>query len=174
MVPAPESSANRKLSLPHPRGEMRLDGPQTSSGLLATNLPLLPRLLQLPVALCMDLLLTAGEHVLRRDVANGTIPADVVVMLDIALHQTPRSVQRQWRSRPDALSFERFVPTFDFSVRLGIVGRSSDVGHTRNPNEFLEVFGNELRPVIGDDPGPRFRVELLGALQDDLDVRLGH
>jgi hypothetical protein len=67
----------------------------------------------------MDLVLTPGEHVLRRDVANGTIPADVVVMLDVALHQTPRIVQRQWRSRPDALCFERFVPTFDFSVRLG-------------------------------------------------------
>ena len=48
------------------------------------------------------------------------------------------------------------------------------MGHARDPNEFLEVFGNELRPVIGDDPGPRFRVKLLGALQDDLDVRLGH
>ena len=46
-------------------------------------------------------------------------------MLDVALHQTPRIVQRQWRSRPDALSLERFVPAFDLSVRLRIVGRSS-------------------------------------------------
>ena len=68
-------------------------------------------------------------------------------MLDIALHQTSRIVQRQWRSRPNALSFERFVSTFDFSVRLGIVGRRSDVGHARNPNEFLEVFRNELRVI---------------------------
>jgi hypothetical protein len=28
-------------------------------------------------------------------------------MLDVALHQTPRIVQQQWHSRPDALSFER-------------------------------------------------------------------
>ena len=48
------------------------------------------------------------------------------------------------------------------------------MGHARDPNELLEVFGNELRPVVGDDSGPRFRVEFLGALQDDLDVRLGH
>src|SRR6266536_4370895 len=27
-------------------------------------------------------------------------------------------------------------------------------------------------PVVGDDPGPRLRVKFLGALQDDLDVRL--
>src|SRR5215813_5240340 len=145
-----------------------------SSGLPATNLPLLPRLLQLPVALRMDLLLTAGEHVLRRDVTRGVVQADVVVVVHVSAYQTPRILQRQWRSRSDALSFQRFVPTFDFSVRLGIVGRSSDVGHARDTNEFLEVFGNELRPVIGDDPGPYFRVKFLGALQDDLDVRLGH
>ena len=95
---------------------------RTSSSLLPTNLPLFSCHLQLPISLSMDLLLTPGDHVLRRDVADCTIQADVVVMLDIALHQTPRIVQRQWRSRPDALFFERFVPTFDFSVRLGIVG----------------------------------------------------
>ena len=37
--------------------------------------------LQLPISLSMDLLLTAGEHVLRRDVANGTIQTDIVVQL---------------------------------------------------------------------------------------------
>jgi hypothetical protein len=41
-------------------------------------------------------------------------------------------------------------------------------------NEFLEVFGNELRPVVGDDTGSHFRVDFLGALQNDLYVRLGH
>jgi hypothetical protein len=81
VVPAPESSANRKLSLPHPRGEMRLDGPQTSSGLLATNLPLLPRLLQLPVALRMDFLLPPSEDIVRRDVAGRAVQPDVVVTL---------------------------------------------------------------------------------------------
>jgi hypothetical protein len=43
-------------------------------------------------------------------------------MLDVALHEMPRIVQRQRRSRPDALSLERFVPTFDLAVRLRIVG----------------------------------------------------
>ena len=33
-----------------------------------------------------DLLLTPGEHVLRRDVAGCAVQADVVVMLDVALH----------------------------------------------------------------------------------------
>src|SRR5262245_22409716 len=91
-------------------------GPLHSSrSLLPTNLPLFSRLLQLPIPLGMDLLLTPGEHVLRRDVANRAVQAGVVVMLDVAFHQTPRIVQRRWRSRPDALSLERFVPTVDFS-----------------------------------------------------------
>jgi hypothetical protein len=57
------------------------------SDLLAADLPLLPRLLQLTVALRLDLLLTAGEYILRRDVANGSVQADIVVMSHVALHQ---------------------------------------------------------------------------------------
>src|SRR5207244_7347305 len=87
-----------------------LIGP-SSRGLLPTNLTLFSRLLQLPISLSMDLLLAAGEHVLRCDVANGTVQADIVVMSNVALHQPPRILQRQRRSRPDALSLERFVPT---------------------------------------------------------------
>ena len=61
-----------------------------SRGRLATNLPLLPRRLQLSIPLGVDLRLKPGEHVLRRDVADRAVQADIVVMLDVALHQTPR------------------------------------------------------------------------------------
>ncbi len=88
----------------------------TLSGLLATNLPLLPPRLQLPVALCVDLLLPPSQHVLRLDVARGTVQSDVVVVVDVTLHQTSRVIERQRRSRPDAFPFERFVPALDFSV----------------------------------------------------------
>src|SRR5437764_175504 len=65
-------------------------GPQSlSHSLLPTNLPLLSRRLQLPIPLGVDLRLTPGEHVLRGDVANRAVQPDVVVMFDIALHQTP-------------------------------------------------------------------------------------
>jgi hypothetical protein len=47
-------------------------------GLVATSLSLLPRRLQLPVPLGVDLRLTPGEHVLRRDVANRAVQADIV------------------------------------------------------------------------------------------------
>src|SRR5882762_5807113 len=90
----------------------------SSRRLLPMDLTLFSCLLQLSISLIMDLLLTAGEHVLRRDIANGTVQADTVVMFHVAFHQPPRILQRQRRSRPDALSFERFVPTFDFSVRF--------------------------------------------------------
>jgi hypothetical protein len=44
----------------------------------ATNLlPLISRLLQLPVPLGMDHLLAPGKHVLQRVVANGTVEAEV-------------------------------------------------------------------------------------------------
>ena len=56
------------------------------------------------------------------------------------------------------------MPAFDLSVRLRIVGRGPDVCHARDPNELLEVLGDELWPVVGDDPGPRLRVLLLGCL----------
>src|SRR5439155_15845876 len=95
----------------------------------------------------MDLLLTRSEHVLRRNVADGTVQADVVVMLNVARHQTPRIVQRQWRPWPDAFAFERFVPTFDLAVRLRIVGRSPDVGHTRDPKNSLKSLAMNCGPL---------------------------
>ena len=66
------------------------------------------------------------------------------------------------------------MPSLNFPVRLRIVGRSPDVRHAGDSNELLEVLGDELRPVVGDDPGPCFRVQFLGPLQDDFDVRLRH
>ena len=52
-----------------------------SRGPLATILPLLPCRFQLPIPLGLNLLLIPGEHVLRRDVADGAVQTDVVVMI---------------------------------------------------------------------------------------------
>jgi hypothetical protein len=97
----PSVFANRKLSI-HTSGDVGLHGPSpvearptgrdlicTSGGLLATNLPLLPRRLQLPVALRVDLLLPPRQHVLRRDVARGAVQPEVVVVVHVSAHQTP-------------------------------------------------------------------------------------
>jgi len=77
-----------------------------SRGLLAAILPLFPRPLQLPIPLGLNLLLMPGEHVLRRDVADGTVPTDVIAMVYVTLNHASRIFQRQRRSRADALPFE--------------------------------------------------------------------
>jgi len=87
----------------------------TSCSLLAAILPYFSGRLQLRVALRVDLLLPPRQHVLGRDVAGGAVQVDVVVVVNVTLHQTPRSIERQRRARPDGLPVERFVPPFDLS-----------------------------------------------------------
>ena len=48
------------------------------------------------------------------------------------------------------------------------------MGHSGDPDKFLEIFGNELRPVVGNYPWAGSRVFLFGALQNDLNVWFGH
>jgi len=55
-----------------------------SRGLLATTRPLLPRLLQLPIALRVDRGLPTHEHVVRRHVPNRAVKPDVVVVIHIS------------------------------------------------------------------------------------------
>ena len=70
-------------------------GPQSlSSGLLTTNLPLLPRRLQFPVAPSVDLLLPPSQYVFRRDVAHSAVQTDVVVVVHVSAYQTPRIIER--------------------------------------------------------------------------------
>ncbi len=121
-----------------------------SRGPLAAILPLFPRRLQFPIPLGLNLLRMLGERVFRRDVADGAVQTHVVVMVYLILNQTPRIFERQRRSRPDALSFERSVPTFDFAV-LFQHGRSDtplSLGSTRPVFVCLSSTGYWLtRPV---------------------------
>src|SRR3972149_8564503 len=66
------------------------------------------------------------------------------------------------------------MPALDLAVRLRVEGRSADVRHAREADEFFEVAGDELWPVVGDNAGPGRWEPLLGPLQDQLDVGLGH
>src|ERR1017187_9815304 len=52
---------------------------------LAAILPLFPRRFQLPIPLGLNLLLMPGEHILRRDVADGAVQTQVIVMLCVTL-----------------------------------------------------------------------------------------
>jgi hypothetical protein len=81
----------RRLLGRHPlHGRLRKCDRRSSRVVLPTNLPPFSGSLQLQIPLGMDLRLTPGEHVLRRDVANRVVQANLVVMLDVVLHQTPR------------------------------------------------------------------------------------
>jgi hypothetical protein len=55
---------------------------------------LFPRCLQLPILVGLNLLLMPGEPVLWRDIADGAVQTDVVVMLSVTFNQTPRIFQR--------------------------------------------------------------------------------
>src|SRR5215472_3475586 len=138
------------------------------------SLPLPPGSFYLSVTFSMNLMLASVEHVLRSDVTDGTVQTDVVVMLYIEPHQTQRIIQRKRSSGSDAFAFERLVPAFDLAVRLWIIRGGSDVRHARDANELLEVAGNELRAIVGDDSRLRFRVLLLSSLQDQCDISLSH
>jgi len=48
------------------------------------------------------------------------------------------------------------------------------VRHARDADELLEVASDELWPVVGDDSRLRFRVLLLGSLQDQFDISFSH
>ena len=49
-----------------------------------------------------------------------------------------------------------------------------NMGHSGKPDEFLEIPGNELWSVVGDDPWPCSRVFLLGPFKNYFHVSLGH
>src|ERR1700732_5316433 len=48
------------------------------------------------------------------------------------------------------------------------------MGHPRDADELFEIPCDELRSVVGDDPGFGFRVFLSRSLQNDFDLRFGH
>ena len=66
------------------------------------------------------------------------------------------------------------VEPFQFAVGLGIIRRCPHMRHTRDADEFLEILGNKLWAVIGNDPWSGFRKALFGALKDDLHIHFRH
>ena len=120
----------------------------------------LPRQCKLPVAFVEDLPVSAFKTILRRNIANRTVQALLVVEPDILLDLLFGLILAQRNLGSDAFLLDRLVVALQFSVALGIKGGSSNMGHALLANELLEVLGDELRTVVGDDPWLGFR-ELL-------------
>jgi hypothetical protein len=107
-----------------------------SRSLLPANLPLFSRCLQLPIPLGVDLP-TPGAHVLRRDIADGIVQADIVVMLDVTLHQT---LHPEARSRIISDNGPQFVAK-DFKKFIRISGMT----HVRTSPHYPQSNGKIKR-----------------------------
>ena len=129
-----------------------------------------------------EFLVTVGKHglffaekfVLRGDVSDGGVEAHSVVVINEARDEAAGLLDVERGAWANAAGFERLVPAFDFAVGLGIVRRSFDVGETGHADELFEVLGNELGPIVGNDPWLGFGVLFQSALDDDLYIGLGH
>ena len=129
---------------------------------------------ELAVAFGMDGLVVAEEFVVGRDVTDGTVQADVVVMRDVVGDDAAGILERQRHLDADAIALEGFVPAFDLAVGLRVVGRGADMGHAGDADEFLEVLGDELGAVVGDDAWRDAGELFAGALQDGFHVDFLH
>jgi hypothetical protein len=126
------------------------------------------------VAFFGDELMSSFESVLGRDVADGAVEPNGVIMGDEIGDESSGFVEGEGNLGPDAFAFEGFVPPFDFAVGLGIVGGGFDVGHAGDADEFFEVLGDELGSVVGDDARRDAGVGFAGSLDDNFDVGLLH
>lgn len=121
-----------------------------------------------------DCFMASFQFVLGRDVAKGRVQTNAVVMLDELCHDSPGVFRGQRRPWTDAFLLEDTMPAFDLAVALRVVGRGPRVRHAADADELLEVPGDELGAVVGDDSRRDAGKFLPRPLDDLLDVGLGH
>jgi hypothetical protein len=95
-----------------------------------------------------DFQVTASQAVDRSNVADGRLDPNLVVMVDKITNHPLGIFKCEWGFGPDGLFFEGSVVTFQFAIALWVIGRTQDMGALPQADKFLEVFDNELRPVI--------------------------
>ena len=66
------------------------------------------------------------------------------------------------------------MPPLNLPVALRVIRRCSHMRHPADADELLEVLGNKLRPVVGDNPWFCVRIPFPGSLKDNLDIRFLH
>ena len=110
----------------------------------------------------------------RGDVAQGAMQPDGVVVLYITADQVAGIRQGYGRPGSEAFPLNRLMPAFDLAVTLRVIGRCPDVGHARFPDKLVEIPGDKLGAVIGDDPRAVAGKTLPRALHDHFDGLFGH
>src|SRR5579884_1644748 len=129
---------------------------------------------QFAVASGQNLLVPSVQFVVRRDVTDGRMQPNRVVVFDELGHDPSSVFQGQGGSRTDALFLEDAMPAFDLAIALRVIRRGPCVRHAADTDKLLEIPGDKLRAVVGDD-SRRHAGELLPRPLDDLlDIGLGH
>ena len=141
---------------------------------LSGQTPALAGSFEFLVALPMDQIVDLVESVRRRDVADSSVEADRVVILDIFSDQPLGVGKSQGNARAEALLFETGIPSFFLSVGLGIAGRRSNLVELAHFQERPELSGNKLRSVVGDETRPGVRKGLSPLLDNDLGIEVPH
>ena len=131
-------------------------------------------LLQFAVTFLKDHLFKSLKLVGRGDVTDRGMQSNSVVAVDVHGDSASGFINGTRAGRPNALAFETAVPAFELAVGLGVVGTGPNMGHAHDADELLEVPGNELGTVIGDDSWPDTGVLLQGLLHDHLNLLFLH
>ena len=122
--------------------------------LLSAFGPALASAFELLVALALNDVLAPGEDVGRRHVAEGAVQAHRIVVLDEPGDDPLGFLAGARGGRPHAVGFEGTVVALELAVGLRIKGGGAHMAQARQADEVLEIPGDELRPVIRDDPQP--------------------
>ena len=80
---------------------------------------------ELAVPVLEDVLISASELVVRRDVAKRTVESDPVVVFDEVTDDTASFFDVLRCLVPEVFGLERAVPPFELAVALRIVGAGS-------------------------------------------------
>jgi len=121
-----------------------------------------------------DIFFFALKFVLRGDVPDGAMKADVVVMADelddgaLGIFQAKRSFCA------DTIGLDGSMPAFKFAIALRVMRRCFHMGQATDPDKLLEIFCNELRSVVRDDAWFCGRKLFHGALNNNFNIRLFH
>ena len=107
-----------------------------------------PGLFQFLVSLFEYFLVAAVQFVHRRNITDSTVQPDVVVVIDEPFNHSSGIVKGKRDTGTDTFPLDGLVEPFQFAVGLRIIRRCPHMRHTRDADEFLEILGNKLRPVI--------------------------
>ncbi len=106
--------------------------------------------------------------------ADGAVQAGAIVMINEFFNNPSGILQRKGHFGPNALAFEQSVPPLDLPVALRVEGPRPHMAHSAHTDELLEVPGNELGTIVGDDSGSDIAVFLPGPLKDNLHIPFRH